>query len=226
MKFDDRRDAGRQLAARLGEYARRDDVVVLGLPRGGMPVAFEVANSLGAPLDIFLVRKLGVPGRDELAMGAVASGGTHVLNEDVISAAGVEPADLQDVLKRELGELQQRERRYRSDRAQVELSQRVVIVVDDGLATGATMRAAVAALHERDVRRIVVAIPTASADICASLRAQVSDVVCLWTPETFRAVGQWYRDFTPTTDDEVGELLGLAGYRGDHGHTEATTGGA
>jgi putative phosphoribosyl transferase len=205
--FADRAEGGRLLAEHLAAYAGRDDVVVLGLPRGGVPVAFEVARALDAPLDVFVVRKLGVPWRPELAMGAIASGGVRVLNEDVVAATGVTPDDIEAVTAREAQELARREELYRGDRAPADVTARAGILVDDGLATGATMRAAVAALKERGAARIVVAVPTAASHTCGLLEQEVDEVVCARTPEPFLAVGLWYRDFSPTTDDEVRELL-------------------
>lgn len=205
--FDDRRQGGRLLAERLSHYGDRDDVVVLGLARGGIPVAFEVANALAAPLDVFVVRKLGVPGREELAMGAIASGGVRVLNDDVVIAAGIDPQEIEDVSAREAREVERRERLYRSDRGPVPVSGRVVIVVDDGLATGASMRAAIEALGERGADRVVVAVPAASPRTCAEFEGAVDEIVCAITPEPFLAVGQWYLDFAPTSDEEVRELL-------------------
>jgi putative phosphoribosyl transferase len=206
-RFADRHDAGRRLAADLSRYAGRDDVVVLGLPRGGMPVAYEVARALDAPLDVFLVRKLGVPGHEELAMGAIASGGVMVLNDDVVAATGIGPQEIEAVAARELETLRHQETKYRGERAPVELSDRAVIAVDDGLATGATMRAAVRALRGRGVRSIAAAVPTAPRETCEALRRQVDEVVCATTPDPFMAVGLWYRDFTPVGDDEVRDLL-------------------
>lgn len=205
--FDDRRQGGRLLAERLSHYGDRDDVVVLGLARGGIPVAFEVANALAAPLDVFVVRKLGVPGREELAMGAIASGGVRVLNDDVVIAAGIDPQEIEDVSAREAREVERRERLYRGDRGPVPVSGRVVIVVDDGLATGASMRAAIEALGERGADRVVVAVPAASPRTCAEFEGAVDEIVCAITPEPFLAVGQWYLDFAPTSDEEVRELL-------------------
>lgn len=205
--FDDRRQGGRLLAERLSHSGDRDDVVVLGLARGGIPVAFEVANALAAPLDVFVVRKLGVPGREELAMGAIASGGVRVLNDDVVIAAGIDPQEIEDVSAREAREVERRERLYRGDRGPVPVSGRVVIVVDDGLATGASMRAAIEALGERGADRVVVAVPAASPRTCAEFEGAVDEIVCAITPEPFLAVGQWYLDFAPTSDEEVRELL-------------------
>jgi predicted phosphoribosyltransferase len=206
-RFEDRRDAGRQLAESLGHYGARDDVIVLGLPRGGVPVAFEVARALGAPLDVFLVRKLGVPGHEELAMGAIASGGIRVLNDDVLSAAAVGPGEIERVAARELERLERQELAYRGDRPSLDVRGRVAILVDDGLATGATMRAAIAALRNHGAGMIVVAVPTAPPETCEALRREVDEVVCARTPDPFTAVGIWYRDFTPVSDEEVRELL-------------------
>jgi|ERR1700726_1656140 len=206
-RFSDRRDAGRELAGRLAGYRNRDDVVVLGLPRGGIPVAFEVARALDAPLDAFAVRKLGVPWHPELAMGALASGGVRVLNEEVIDALGVDERTIEEVTEREQRELDRRERRYRGDRAAIEVTGRTAMVVDDGLATGATMRAAVAALRRRKSAAIVIGVPVASSITCAELACTVEDVVCGGTPDPFMAVGAWYSDFSPTSDDEVRRLL-------------------
>lgn len=205
--FDDRRDGGRRLAEKLSHYRERDDVVVLGLPRGGVPVAFEVASALHAPLDVFVVRKLGVPGHEELAMGAIASGGVRVLNDDVVSAAAIDAQTIEDVAEHEKRELERREWLYRGDSEPTEVSGKVVIVVDDGLATGATMRAAVEALRERDADSIAVSVPAASPRTCAELQELVDEIVCAITPQPFSAVGRWYRDFAPTTHEEVRALL-------------------
>jgi predicted phosphoribosyltransferase len=205
--FADRRAAGRDLAALLTEYANRDDVVVLGLPRGGVPVAYEVARALDAPLDVFVVRKLGVPWREELAMGAIASGGVRVLNRDVVAACGLRDSDIEAIVERERRELDRREHSYRDDRGPIAVDGRTVIAVDDGLATGATMRAAVAALRRRDAASIVVAVPTASPQTCAELAEVVDEIVCARTPERFMAVGYWYQDFSQTPDEEVRRLL-------------------
>jgi predicted phosphoribosyltransferase len=202
-RFRDRRDAGRQLAAELDEYAGRPDVLVLALPRGGVPVGFEVARALRSPLDVFLVRKLGVPGHEELAMGAIASGGVRVLNESVLRMVPVAPERVDAVARREQAELERRERSYRGDQTPPEVRGRTVILVDDGLATGASMRAAAAALRRMGPARLVVAVPVAARETCHELRADVDDLVCALTPEPFYAVGLWYDDFAQTTDAEV-----------------------
>jgi len=207
QRFRNRTDAGRQLAERLAAYADRPDVLVLALPRGGVPVGFEVARALGAPFDVFLVRKLGVPGYEELAMGAVATGGVRVLNDEIVRGLGILEREIDAVVARELQELARRERLYRGDRPPPDVAGRTVILVDDGLATGATMRAAIQALRQQHPARIVVAVPTASPDTCEALKAEADDVVCAMTPEPFLAVGHWYDDFTQTTDNEVRELL-------------------
>ncbi len=206
-RFADRHDAGECLAAELSDYAGRDDVVVLGLPRGGVPVAYEVARTLGVPLDVFVVRKLGVPGHEELAMGAIASGGVRVLNDDVVAATGVQPDEIERVTSRELDTLGAQERAYRGDRPPIAVSGKSVVVVDDGLATGATMRAAVTALRERQAARIVVAVPTAPRETCEALARVADEVVCATTPDPFMAVGLWYADFAPVRDEEVRDLL-------------------
>jgi putative phosphoribosyl transferase len=207
MEFAHRAEAGRRLAAELTHYAHRPDVIVLGLPRGGVPVAFEVAQALAAPLDVFLVRKLGVPGHEELALGAIASGGVRVLNEDVIKALNLSDTIIATVTEEQQAELARRERAYRGDRPAPDLRDRIVILVDDGLATGSTMRAAVAAVRQSAPARVVVAVPTGAPSTCAALQAEADEVVCLITPEPFRAVGLWYADFRPTTDEEVVDLL-------------------
>ncbi|MFB3813110.1 MAG: phosphoribosyltransferase [Terriglobales bacterium] len=207
MLFQDRREAGRYLAAVLHKYAGRPDVLVLALPRGGVPVAYEIARVLNAPLDIFVVRKLGAPGQEELAMGAIASGGVRVLNHDVVRALGITGADIERITVRENEELKRREKQYRGDRPPVDASGKVVILVDDGLATGSTMRAAAAALRRMGPLQIVVAVPVAAAQSCDDLRAEVDELVCGATPAHFFAVGQWYRDFEQTTDEEVRSLL-------------------
>ena len=207
IPFADRRQAGKQLATQLAAYANRSDVLVLALPRGGVPVAFEVARALRAPLDVFLVRKLGVPGHEELAMGAIATGGVRVVNEDVISRISVSSSAIDEVAQREEEELQRRERLYRRDRAAPSVKGRTVILIDDGLATGSTMRAAAIALRRMQPSEIIVAVPVAAADTCADLRSEVDEVICGATPEPFMAVGAWYSDFEQTSDQEVGELL-------------------
>lgn len=183
---------------------------MLGLPRGGVPVAYEVAQALAAPLDVFLVRKLGVPGHEELAMGAIASGEVMVLNDDVVTATGVEREQIEAAAARELETLRRQEIGYRGNRAPIEVQDRVAIVVDDGLATGATMRAAVRALRDRGAKAIVVAVPTAPRETCEALRREVDEVLCVTTPDPFMAVGLWYRDFAPVSDDQVRGLLGDA----------------
>jgi predicted phosphoribosyltransferase len=205
--YRDRVEAGRALARRLGAYAGRDDVLVLGLPRGGVPVAAEVARALGAPLDVFLVRKLGVPGREELAMGAIASGGVRLLNAEVVRGLRIAPDTIDRVAAAERAELERREAAYRDGRPAPEPSGKTVILIDDGLATGASMRAAVMALRKLGPARIVVAVPVAAESTCADLEAEVDEVVCGLTPEPFHAVGCWYEDFSQTTDEEVRALL-------------------
>jgi putative phosphoribosyl transferase len=207
MIYRNRSEAGKHLATRLSQYANRDDVLVLALPRGGVPVAFEVAKALHAPLDIFLVRKLGVPGHKELAMGAISTGGVRVLNEDVVNYLEV-PSDVIDaVAADELRELERREREYRGDRPEPDVRGKTVILVDDGLATGSTMRAAVAALRQQNPARIVVAVPVSAPQTCDEYRMGVDEIICAITPEPFYGVGQWYSDFSQTTDEEVRELL-------------------
>ena len=206
-RFRDRSEAGRLLGAKLTAYADRPDVVVLALPRGGVPVAYEVARALGAPLDIFLVRKLGIPGHEELAMGAVATGGVRVLNEQVVRALRIPDYVIDAVAAKEEQELARRERLYRGDRPPPDVHGRTVILVDDGLATGATMHAAIQALRQQQPAHIVVAVPTASPEACDELREEVDDVVCALTPEPFYSVGLWYEDFSQTTDEEVRDLL-------------------
>lgn len=209
-RFRDRADAGRRLARALEQYAGRGDVIVLALPRGGVPVGFEVANALGVPLDVFVVRKLGVPGHEELAMGAVASGGVRWLNEDLVARLGFTSDELDALAAREEAELARRERLYRGDRPRPEIAGRTAILVDDGLATGATMRAAVLALRQERPARVVVAVPTAARESCEDLRDEVDELVCLETPHPFFAVGLWYDDFSPVSDEEVRELLDRA----------------
>jgi predicted phosphoribosyltransferase len=211
QRFRNRADAGRRLAEKLAAYASRPEVLVLALPRGGVPVGDKVARALGVPLDVFLVRKLGVPGYEELAMGAVATGGVRVLNDEIVRGLGISECQIDAAVAQELHELARRERLYRRGRPPPDVAGRTVILVDDGLATGATMRAAVAALRQQQPTRIVIAVPTASPDTCEAMKAEADDVICAMTPEPFFAVGAWYEDFTQTTDDEVRELLARRG---------------
>ena len=213
MRFANRAQAGAMLAQKLASYAGRPDVVVLGLPRGGAPVAYEVAKALHAPLDVLVARKLGVPGFEELAMGAVASGGARVLNEDVLADTEVPWAEVEAVTRREMHEIERREAEYRAGCPPLDLQGRVVILVDDGLATGATMRAAIAAARAQAPARIVVAVPTGARETVNALRPLVEDVVAVMTPDPFIAVGLWYIDFSPTTDEEVRALLANAASR-------------
>lgn len=206
-RFLDRREAGQLLARQLTSYGGRDDVVVLALPRGGVPVAFEVARELRAPLDVFLVRKLGVPWQPELAMGAIAGRGTEVLNGDVVTAYNIPPHVIHAVAEREGHELRRRLSLYRGERPFPDLRGRTVILVDDGLATGSSMKAAVSALRREHPRSVVVAVPVGGADTCEAIRLAVDEVVCLRMPPDLSAVGQWYEDFSQTTDDEVRDLL-------------------
>src|SRR5882757_180713 len=205
--FRDRRDAGRLLAEKLAAYANRPDALVLALPRGGVPVAYEVARALGAPLDVFVVRKLGVPGYEELAMGAVATGGVRVLNDQLVERLGIPESLIDAVAARERQELARRERLYRGNRPPPDIRGRTVILVDDGLATGATMYATIEALRQQNPARIVVAVPTASPETCEEMKTRADDVICAVTPEPFQAVGRWYEDFSQTTDEEVEALL-------------------
>ena len=208
--FANRREAGVELAAPLQKYNAAGNLVVLALPRGGVPVAYEVARAFSAPLDVFLVRKLGVPGHEELAMGAIASGGVRVLNTDVVGWYGIPPEMIDAVARQEEAELQRRERAYREQRPPVAVAGRTVVLIDDGLATGSTMKAAVQAVRTQDPARIVVAVPVGAPDTCRELQSLADEVVCVKMPESFRAVGLWYRDFAQTTDDEVRQLLQLA----------------
>jgi len=213
MRFRDRTEAGKLLAAKLGRYANRTDVLVLALPRGGVPVAFEVARALNAPLDLFLVRKLGVPGHEELAMGAIASGGGRVLNDEVVAHLRISDELINAVAAGEELELERRERAYRGDRPMPAVDGRTVILIDDGVATGSTMRAAVAALRQKSPAHLVVAVPTAAASTASELRAELDDFVAVIEPEEFFAVGQWYENFSQTTDAEVRDLLERAAQR-------------
>jgi predicted phosphoribosyltransferase len=208
--YKDRREAGVDLAGELRQFADRRDVVVLALPRGGVPVAYEVARALHAPLDVFLVRKLGVPGHRELAMGAIASGDVRVLNEDVVRWYRIPEEVIDEVAREEQAELERRESAYRAGRSPVEVSDRVVLLVDDGLATGSSMKAAVRAVRARTPSRIVVAVPVGAPETCRELATIADEVVCARTPADFSAVGQWYLDFSQTTDDEVRQLLSEA----------------
>lgn len=215
MRFRDRRDAGRILAHHLMNYADCPDVLVLGLPRGGVPVAFEVAQALHAPLDVFLVRKLGVPGFEELAMGAIATGGVRVLNKDVLRSINASDAMIETVVNKEMQELNRREQLYRGERPSPKIAGKTIILIDDGLATGSTMRAAVAALRQRAPARVIVAVPVGARETCVAVQKECDEVICPQCPEPFYAVGAWYRDFSQTTDEEVQTLLRLAANASD-----------
>ena len=206
--FRDRVEAGELLAQELSLYRHRDDVVVLALPRGGVPVAREVARALGVRFDVFVVRKLGVPGQEELAMGAIASGGIRLVNEEVVNALDIPSTVIDSVTMREQRELDRRERLYRGERPPIALTGKIVIIVDDGLATGSTMRAAVVAARQQQPALVIVAVPVGAPSTCALLAHEADDVVCVRRPDPFVAVGLWYRDFTPTSDNEVRSLLG------------------
>lgn len=210
--FRDRVDAGQQMGAWLKEvaqqeFAAEDSVLVLALPRGGVPVGFEVAKALSAPLDVFVVRKLGAPEHEELAMGAIASGGVRVTNDEVVRSLRIPQAQMEETAARELRELERRERAYRGDRAPLGVKGKTIVLVDDGLATGYTMRAAVTALRQRAPRRIVIAVPVAARATCEEIEREADAVLCLYTPFAFVAVGQWYQNFAQTSDEEVRELL-------------------
>jgi putative phosphoribosyl transferase len=207
MIYRDRTEAGNYLAAQLAQYANRNDVLVLALPRGGVPVAFEVAKALRAPLDIFLVRKLGIPGHEELAMGAIATGGVRVLNDEVVEYLQIPSRVIDSIAADELRELERREQAYRGTRPEPEVRAKTVILVDDGLATGSTMRAAAAALRRQDPARIVVAVPVSAPETCDEYRMGVDEIICAATPKRFQGVGKWYKDFSQTTDEEVRNLL-------------------
>ena len=207
MLFRDRAEAGAFLARKLAAHAGRQDTVVLALPRGGVPVAFEVAKSLNAPLDVFIVRKLGVPGQEELAMGATATGRVRVLDQDIITTLGISDEVLDSVIAKEERELERREELYRGDRPPCQIEGKTVILVDDGLATGSTMRAAVLALRRRKPARVIAAVPVAAVSTCEEFKDEVDEIICATTPKPFYAVGQWYEDFSQTTDAEVQELL-------------------
>lgn len=206
-QFRDRTEAGKLLATQLNAYANRRDVTVLALPRGGVPVAFEVARALHAPLDVLVVRKLGVPGQEELAMGAIATGGVRILNNDVVQFLDIPDDVINKIAAREQHELERRERLYRGDRPAYDVHSRTVILVDDGIATGATMHAAVAALKQRQPTRIIIAVPTAAPSTCDEFAAEVDELVCVIRPEPFIAVGYWYKEFSQTSDEEVRSLL-------------------
>jgi len=210
MLFRNRMHAGQVLAKMLQEYGNREDVVVLALPRGGVPVAFEIASALHAPLDVFLVRKLGVPGQEELAMGAIATGGIRVLNNEVVRHLGIPDHVIDSATKAEQQELERRQQAYRGTRESPQVRGRIILFVDDGLATGSTMRAAVTALRQQKPARIVVAVPVAAASTCQEFQEEVDQIICAATPEPFYGVGQWYEDFSQTTDEEVRDLLDRA----------------
>jgi len=210
MIFRDRTEAGQVLASKLTKYLNQVDTVILALPRGGVPVAYEIGKELGLPVDIFVVRKLGVPGHEELAMGAIASGGVRHINRDVVDQLRIESETIDVASRREQKEIERRERLYRGQRPPVDVRNKTVILVDDGLATGSTMRAAIAALRQHRPARIVVAVPAAAPQTCSEIADEVDEIICAATPETFYAVGQWYQDFSQTTDDEVRELLARA----------------
>jgi predicted phosphoribosyltransferase len=205
--FRDRRDAGRKLAQKLIDYRGRKDVIVLALPRGGVPVAYEVALALNAPMDIFIVRKLGLPGHEEVAIGAIASSGVRVLNKDIVRYFNIPEALIDAVARRELQELERRARAYRGNRPPPEVEDRTVILIDDGLATGASMRAAVAGLRAHSPTQIVIAVPTAAPETCEALKPEVDKIICATTPDPFYGVSRWYENFSQTTDEEVKRLL-------------------
>jgi putative phosphoribosyl transferase len=219
-QFQDRRHAGRVLEKKLSAYSGRNDIVVLALPRGGVPVAFEIARGLRAPLDIFLVRKLGVPEYPELAMGAIASGGVQILNKDIIEELSISEETIAAVRLKEEHELLRREQAYRGKALPLFIEGRIAILVDDGLATGATMKAAVAALRKQRPAQTVIAVPVSSEPACRELASEVDEIICAFTPEPFHGVGQWYEDFSPTTDDEVRQLLREACEQREGAHYE------
>lgn len=205
--FRDRRAAGKKLAEKLIQYSDRADVIILALPRGGVPVAYEVAYALRVPMDIFIVRKLGWPGHEEMAIGAIASGGVKVLNEDIVRYLNIPEALIDAVAKRELRELERREQAYLGNRPKLELNDRTVIIVDDGLATGASMRAAIRGVRAHSPAQVIIAVPTAAPETCEALTAEVDHIICATTPEPFYGVSRWYEDFSQTTDEEVRTLL-------------------
>jgi len=210
MIFANRKEAGQKLAQRLRKYTNRGDVIVLGAPRGGVPVAFEIATDLKAPLDVFVLRKLGVPGREELAFGAIASGGVRILNRDIVEGLGITGLDIERVTRAENQELERRERAYRGGKPPLEISGLTVILVDDGVATGSTMKAAIRALRQMKPARIVIAVPVAPPSTCNQLQFEADELVCLEMPEPFYGVGQFYSDFSQVSDEEVKELLDMA----------------
>lgn len=210
MIFADRIAAGRLLGTRLSRFANREDVLVLALPRGGVPVGFEVALAVNAPLDVFLVRKLGVPGEEELALGAIASGGVRLLNTETVRILGIPSQQIDAITRKEARELERREHLYRGDRSALDVHGRTLIVVDDGMATGFTMRVAVKALRQKEPQQIIVTVPVASSAACKDVEQEADAVVCLYTPREFYAVGQWYRDFPQVSDAEVCDLLDRA----------------
>jgi predicted phosphoribosyltransferase len=209
-RFPNRRDAGRELAQELLKYKSRSDVIVLALPRGGVPVAYEVARALQVPLDIWIVRKLGLPGQEELAIGAIASGGVRILNHDIIQAVGLRKSMIDKVTEQELEELKRREQQYRGNRSPIDVQDRTIILIDDGLATGASMLAAVRGLRTQNPARIIVAVPAAAPQALEILRAEVDEAVFVIAPYDFKGVGNWYEDFSQTTDEEVQWLLAEA----------------
>jgi len=213
MIFTDRAEAGRNLAQKLNDYANRDDVIVLGAPRGGVPIAFEISSALNVPLDIFVLRKLGVPGHEELAFGAIASGGVRILDSDIVDACGLTSQDIERVTRDETRELERRERAYRRGRLPLNVEGMTVILTDDGIATGSSMRAAIRALRQMKPSALVIATPVAPHSTCERLRPLVDELVCLNMPEPFFGVGQFYHDFSEVTDDEVNELLDRAWHR-------------
>ncbi len=222
MIFKDRRDAGKQLAKALIHYANQPDVMVLALPRGGVPVAYEIAVALNVSLDVFVVRKLGVPTHEELAMGAIASGGTLIVNRNIVEAFGVGESRLEQVAQRELMELTRREKVFRGEREPFVVEDKKIILVDDGLATGASMRAAIAALKSLRPARLMVAVPTGPQEVCRKIEGEVDEIVCLTQPEPYESVGTWYVDFTQTDDSEVRELLSRVEMRFMRSHHTGT----
>lgn len=216
MIFGDRVDAGRRLAEKLRAYANREDVVVLGIPRGGVPVAFEVAAALNAPLDVFLSRKLGVPGQEELAFGAVATGGVRVLDQELIEAVGISKQEIEQITQKVRAELERRERVYRGARPPFNLEGKVAILIDDGIATGSSMRAAINALRQLKPARVVVAVPVAPLSTCNRLKSDVDELICVHMPESFYAIGQFYADFSQVADEEVTDLIHRAEQRAIH----------